>query len=202
MVVVIMEEPSVAKQANNNVTSINYSASISRQSSRSSNITNHSNQCNQDVGVPIIVERSSQISSSDVIEQVEGQLLKNNGVKTVVDCSSSNNTISENISERVLANDETYYDVLTSQRSSWFEAATTNVQHHLGAGREHYHSNLPTNKSLSNFVACMPRQAVNVDGKISSSFVVPNEKSLTFINDKILAQYITFHSLLSTHNHN
>ena len=184
MVVIIMEEPSVAKQANNNVTSINCSASISSQSRRSSNITNHSNQCNQDVGVPIIVERSSQISSSDVIEQVEGQLLKNNSVRTVVD-SSHNNTNIENISERILPSDETYYDVLTSQRSSWFEAATTNVQQNLGAGREHYDSNLAENKSLSNFVDFMPRQAVNVDGKISPSFVVPNEKGLTLPSPEI-----------------
>ena len=181
MVVVIMEDPSVAKQDNNNVTSINCSASISSQSS---NITDHSNQCNQDVGVPIIVERSSQISSSDVIEQVEGQLLKNNSVKKVAHISSSNttnNTISENTSERILQSEETYYDVLTSQRSAWFESVSSNVQHqHIDDGREHYDNSLSSNKPLTNFLASIPRQAINANVKESLPLVsVPNEKILS-----------------------
>ena len=77
---------------------MNCSASISGQSSYS-NITNHSDQCNQDVGVPIIVERSSNIrngSSGKVIERVEGQVLKNNNcVKTIDDKLRSENKSSD-----------------------------------------------------------------------------------------------------------
>ena len=133
MVVIIIEEhSSTNKQANNNVTSIiNRSAS---STTTSSSITNHSNQCNhQDVGVPIIPEKSSiQIVSSctsgDVIHHVEDQILNRKNNDNIVGCDDGTGencrlTTSENATNPVLVNNNTstYIDLLTSQRL-WLES--------------------------------------------------------------------------------
>ena len=133
MVVIIIEEhSSTNKQANNNVTSIiNRSAS---STTTSSSITNHSNQCNhQDVGVPIIPEKSSiQIVSSctsgDVIHHVEDQILNRKNNDNIVGCDDGTGencrlTTNENATNPVLVNNNTstYIDLLTSQRL-WLES--------------------------------------------------------------------------------
>ena len=133
MVVIIIEEhSSTNKQANNNVTSIiNRSAS---STTTSSSITNHSNQCNhQDVGVPIIPEKSSiQIVSSctsgDVIHHVEDQNLNCKNNDDIVGCDDGTGencrlNTSENATNQVLVNNNTstYIDLLTSQRL-WLES--------------------------------------------------------------------------------
>ena len=171
---------------------MNCSASISGQSSYS-NITNHSDQCNQDVGVPIIVERSSNIrngSSGKVIERVEGQVLKNNNcVKTIDDKLRSENKSSDvrtGYSDKLIvseSNDEDiYYDVLTQQRAL-FDASSTNGLLRIG-GRKHYDT-LSRDKHLPHFYSTTDRQLSTTDVKHSSPIVYPIEDHIDLESDEI-----------------
>ena len=188
--VAIMKETTENQQASTNVstTNMNCSASISGQSSYS-NITNHSNQCNQDVGVPIIVERSIHIRnnssrSSDVIEQVEGQVLKNNNCsKSIEDkIKGGNNSCNDKIcySERLNLsdgdNDETYYDVLTQQKA-FLDITPTNGLHRTGGKESNKNSN--RNKYFPHFYSTENRQILDSDIKYSSSLVLPTENHMS-----------------------
>ena len=166
MVVIIMEEPSVGKQVNNMI-SVNHSADIKN----SIYIPNNSNQYNhQDVGVPIIDERSSLIrSSSDVVEEVEGQSLKNNVSKI-----SGNNIGCENKCEKSFIRD----DALTSQKPS---IAFSIGDAHLK--RETFDT-FTTNKQSRNYVKQANNQMV-LDGKSGSAFSLQNGENLNLSSSEI-----------------
>ena len=171
---------------------MNCSASISGQSSYS-NITNHSDQCNQDVGVPIIVERSSDIrnsSSGKVIERVEGQALKNNNcVKTIDDklrnenkSSGARTGYSDKLIVRESNDEDIYYDVLTQQRAL-FDAPYTNGLLGIG-GRKHYDT-ISRDKQLPHFHSSTDRQFLTTDTKHSSPSVFPTEEHIDLESDEI-----------------
>ena len=179
MVVIILEEhSSTNKQANNNVTSIiNRSAS---STTTSSSITNHSNQCNnQDVGVPIIPEKSSiQIVSSctsgDVIHHVEDQNLNRKNNDNIVGCDDGTGencrpTTSENATNQILVNNNTstYIDLITSQRL-WLESTASSddqrilvteivqsdFQNHATSLNKKFVSEAPSLQQTKTFTAC------------------------------------------------
>ena len=182
------------QQSSSNVSAsnMNCSASISGQSSYS-NITNHSDQCNQDVGVPIIVERSSDIrnsSSGKVIERVEGQVLKNNNcVKTIDDKLRNENkrsSVRTGYSDKSIigeSNDEDiYYDVLTQQRAL-FDASSTNGLLRIGGSKQY--DTVSRDKHLPPFYSPTDRQLLTTDGKHSSPIVFPSEDHIDLESDEI-----------------
>ena len=171
---------------------MNCSASISGQSSYS-NITNHSDQCNQDVGVPIIVERSSNIrnsSSGKVIERVEGQALKNNNcVKTIDDNLRNENkssSVGTGYSDKLIIsesnNEDIYYDVLTQQRAL-LDVSSTNGLLRIG-GRQPYES-LSRDKHLPHFYSSADRPLLTTDIKHSSPIVFPTEEHIDLESDEV-----------------
>ena len=171
---------------------MNCSASISGQSSYS-NITNHSNQCNQDVGVPIIAERSSHIrnssSSGKVIEQVEGQVLKNNNCVRNIDDTLRNVDYNRSdkidFTERLIVddsdNEDIYYDVLTQQKAL---LAVTTGNNTLRIDERESHENFDSTKNLPHFNSSIDRKLSNADVKHSSPLVLPNEGHVNFVSQK------------------
>ena len=170
---------------------MNCSASISGQSSYS--ITNHSNQCNQDVGVPIIAEKSSHIrnssSSGKVIEQVEGQVFKNNNCVRNIDDRLRNDDYNKSdkisFTDRLIVgnsdNEDIYYDVLTQQKALLAVSTGNSI---LRIDERESNENFDSAKPLPHFSSSVDRQLSYTDVKHSLPLVLPNEDHIKFVSQK------------------
>ena len=134
-----------------------------------------------------IIRNSS--SSGKVIEQVEGQVLKNNNCVRNIDDRLRNDDYNKNdkisFTDRLIVgdsdNEDIYYDVLTQQKAL---LAVSTGNSTLRIDERESNENFDSAKHLPHFSSSVDRQLSNTDDKHSSPLVLPNEDHVNFVSQK------------------